>query len=161
MNNVQISNEKLYKEFYPKVYSFVSSRIENNHDREDIVSEIFLKVFSKLETFDESKASLSTWIYTITKNTVINHLKRKKFAFIPFHEYFGVKEDISDKDYLENFLDRLDNALDKLIPIQKDIIILRYYFELSHKEISEKVNLSYASTRKQCSLALAELRRLM
>ena len=65
--------EKIYAEYFEKVTGYIRSHIENIQDREAIASEVFLKVYAKLDSYDERKASLSTWIYTITKNTVIDY----------------------------------------------------------------------------------------
>ena len=65
--------EKIYSEYFEKVAGCIRSHIANEQDREDIASEIFLKIYAKLDSYDERKSSLSTWIYTITKNTVIDY----------------------------------------------------------------------------------------
>ncbi|MCD7867228.1 MAG: sigma-70 family RNA polymerase sigma factor [Clostridiales bacterium] len=62
--------ENLYIEYHPKVQAYIGSRVKNVHDAEDLVSQVFLKVYHNLESFDSRKASVSTWIYKITRNTV-------------------------------------------------------------------------------------------
>ena len=53
--------ERIYEEYQEKVRRYISSRIQNPHDAEDLVSCVFLKVYQKLGDFDETRASLSTW----------------------------------------------------------------------------------------------------
>ena len=65
-----ITPESVYQAFYPKVCAYVRSKIQNPHTAEDLVSAVFLKVVQKLDSFDPVRASLSTWVYTITRNTV-------------------------------------------------------------------------------------------
>lgn len=62
--------EKLYLVFHEKVARYVSSRISNPHTAEDIVSIVFLKVYQSLDQFEPSRASLSTWIFTIAKTSL-------------------------------------------------------------------------------------------
>ena len=65
--------DKIYKEFYPKVYQYLVNRMGSIHDAEDMAQTVFLKVYTKLDTFDKEKSSLSTWIFNITRNTLIDH----------------------------------------------------------------------------------------
>ena len=68
----------IYTQYRDKVFGFVRSKIFNQTEAEDIVQTVFLKVYSNLDKYDETKASLSTWIYTITRNTVYDYLKEKR-----------------------------------------------------------------------------------
>ena len=68
----------IYTQYRDKVFGFVRSKIVNQTEAEDIVQTVFLKVYSNLDKYDETKASLSTWIYTITRNTVYDYLKEKR-----------------------------------------------------------------------------------
>ena len=64
------TKEKIYRDYHSKVCGYIQSRVNSVQDAEDIAADVFLKVYEKLESFDESKASFSTWIYTITRNTL-------------------------------------------------------------------------------------------
>lgn len=96
--------ERVYLEYREKVAVYVGSRVSDVHTAEDLVSCVFLKVYQNLDSFDESRASLSTWIYTITKNTVINHFRLQK----PSYELDegmaspaeGVEEELINRDML-------------------------------------------------------------
>lgn len=155
-----IDKEILYREYHPKVTRYVRSRIHQREDAEDIVSGVFVKVYANLDKYDPNKASISTWVYAITRNTVIDYFNRRKKAELPFDsELSYIKEqDLGNSDEL---LENLNNALSTLPELQQDIIILRYYFGLGHREISEKIGMSYANARKICSLAVAALREIM
>ena len=81
MTNTQ--KEKIYCDYRDRIYGYVLSKINNQQDAEDIAADVFVKIYSKLDTFDKSKASLSTWIYTITRNTLTDYFRtRKIFAEI-------------------------------------------------------------------------------
>ena len=70
--------ELIYTQYCDKVSRFVRSKIHYPNDVEDIVQTVFLKVYSNLDKYDEIKASFSTWIYIITRNTVYDYLKDKR-----------------------------------------------------------------------------------
>lgn len=150
-----MDREAIYREFYPKVMGYVGARLSGRAETEDVTSEVFVKVYASLERYDERRASLSTWIYTITKNTLSNHFAKQKNAPLPLEDYAeGMKtQDMDDE------LETLAEAIDELDSKERDIVILHYYYGLSHKEIAEKMGISYANARKRCSLAVAELRQ--
>jgi len=135
--------QELYRIFYPKVLGYISNRIDNRSEAEDICSDVFVKVYSKIETFDNEKASLSTWIYKITQNTLYDHYRTN-------HVSDELEENMeSSSDFVEDLcneeeLEALAEALKKLPERERDLIILHYYSGNSLKEISEKMNLSYS-----------------
>ena len=155
-----IDKESVYRDFYPKVFSYVRSRISSAEDAEDIAADVFLKVYAGLERYDPERAGLSTWIYAITRNTVIDRFKGQKNKTSSYDDAIGLV-DPQCSSGMDELLERLDDALDKLPQKQRDVIILRYYFGFGHKEIAQKMGMSYVSARKLCSLALAELRKTM
>ena len=70
--------EALYAKFSGKVMGYIRARIRSRADAEDLCADVFEKVQRKLPAFDAAKASVSTWIFTITRNTVIDHYRRSK-----------------------------------------------------------------------------------
>lgn len=137
---------KIYTDFHKKVTRYVTGKIPNPQDAEDLVSCVFMKIFQKLDTFDESKASLSTWIFTITRNTVYDFYgTRKDFSELP--------EDIADDGKIdenllnEEMLEQLADALESLDERSRDLIILHYYSGLSLKEIADRMQMSYPNAK--------------
>ena len=76
--NVFLLKDKVYTEYKEKVMRYMLKKVQNPHDAEDLTSEVFLKVFKSIESFDENKASISTWIYTVARNTVIDYYRTRK-----------------------------------------------------------------------------------
>lgn len=62
--------EQIYLQYHDKVRAYVRGKNQDPHDVEDIVSAVFMKIVQKLDSYDPAKASVSTWVYTITRNTV-------------------------------------------------------------------------------------------
>ena len=120
-----ISPEQVYTEYSDKVMSYIHARIRNKAEAEDLHSEVFEKILRKIDGFDPSKASLNTWIFTITRNTVIDHYRRSR----PGEE---LDENLSDNIELDEdmlnseTLGELAAALHKLPQQLMDIIVLRY-----------------------------------
>ena len=138
--------DRIYTEYSGKVMGYIRARIRSSADAEDIHSEVFEKILRKIEDFDETKASLNTWIFTITRNTVIDHFRRTK----PSEE---LDENLSDNIELDEgllnseTLSELAAALKRLPEQMRDIIVLRYYDGKPLTEIAELMNLSYGAVK--------------
>lgn len=151
---------QLYVEFKDKVTRYVRGKVTNEQDVQDIVSEVFVKVFNGLCGYDESKASLSTWIYTITRNTVTDYFRcAKRFCELPDElcSVDGIEQELINEETLE----RLAKALQKLDERQRDIIVLRYYSEKKLVDIAKILDISYSYAKLLHSSALKALRNFM
>lgn len=103
---------------------------------------------------------MSTWIYTITRNTVIDYFKTNKTVCeLPeILEYTDEGfEDILKKETLEE----LANALERLEQRKRGLIILHYYSGYTLKQTAEKMQMSYANAKIIHAKALGELKKLM
>ena len=107
------ATEDIYLAYHDKVSAYIRGKVDNHHDAEDLVSQVFEKVYSKLHTFDEGKASLSTWIYTITRNTVTDYFRsqRRTLEFADWMDHDDFPEADSDE--------ALDVLADALMTLKK------------------------------------------
>ena len=81
---------ELYEQFMPKVYRYVTFRIRDEHLAQDLTAAVFEKAFAKFDGFNPQKASFSTWIFTIARNTVIDHYR-------VYRKYEEVVSDVETK----------------------------------------------------------------
>ncbi len=149
--------ETLYAQYSGKVMGYIHARVRNRADAEDLCADVFEKIQRKLEGFDPSKASVSTWIFTITRNTVIDHYRRSR----PSEE---LDENLSDDTELDEdllnseSLGELAGALRSLPEEMRDIIVLRYYDGKPLTEIADLMGLSYGAVKLRHQSALNRLR---
>ena len=155
--NILMDREKIYLEFKDKVAAYVAGKGIRGHEAEDIVADVFLKVYKNLDRYDETKASLSTWIYTITKNTVINYYRSHRV----YGELTELAADEAEAMYSSEMLDELADALEHIKPRDRDLIILHYYNGYTLKAIAEMMGMSYINAKVIHSKALAFLREKM
>lgn len=160
MMNERLDKEKLYSDYHLKVSRYVSSRIQNTCDAEDVVSQVFLKVYKSLDGFDSSKASVSTWIYTITRNTVIDFFRtQNNLLQLKAEPSSGDKAD--DRLLRAELLDELADALEKLDERERNIIILHYYSEKTLAVIAELMDISYSYVKILHKNAINKLKKFM
>ena len=151
-----LDKDKIYRNYQGKVYGYILSKVNSPQDAEDITADVFLKVYEKLDTFDETKASLSTWIYTITQNTLTDYFRtRKVFAEIPetIEDDISVEEEVCNAEMLETLAD----ALETLEERERDIIILRFYSGKTLRDISAQMGISYAYVKVLQNNAFAKI----
>ena len=157
----KFSKEQIYREYKDKVFGYIRKHVNSLADAEDLCEDVFVKIFEKIDTYDETKSGLSTWIYSVTGNTVIDFYRTN-------HIHSEIPEDLSDEkstieeDYLnQESLEVLAEALRELPREQMDIIVLRYYKGLTLQEVAEKMSLSYGITKLRHREALGRLQKLL
>lgn len=150
--------EALYIEFAPKVKGYVAGKLQNPQEAEDLVSEVFVKVYERLDSFDPKKASLSTWVYAITRNTVIDYYRTRRQG-AQFPEVLVAEGDMEETLAHADALERLATALEALEERQRDIVILRYYRGMTLKDIAARMQISYAYVKVLHSGALNTLKK--
>ncbi|MFV0573656.1 MAG: RNA polymerase sigma factor [Xanthomarina gelatinilytica] len=138
----------LLDQYWDYVYGFQLKRIENENDAEDITIQTFSKAFDKIALFDE-KYAFKTWLVTISRNIHIDLLRKEKRqpsntisndSEDSYYEILDESPSAEDKLITEQNLAKLLRDIKKLKPHYQEIINLRYFQELSYKEISEELN---------------------
>lgn len=145
--NDQIAFNFLLDTFWNDVYSFQLMRTQNENDAEDITIQTFSKAFDKIDTYDENY-KFKTWLITISKNIHIDLVRKQKKAIQNTSQdnednYLEIIDDSptpEDKIITEQNLAKLLRDIKKLKPNYQEVINLRYFQELSYKEISEELN---------------------
>ena len=72
--------EEIYSKFNKQIMNYVIQKVLQKEIAEELTSDIFMKVYKRLDTFDVNKAQMTTWIYNIAKNTVIDYYRKVKLV---------------------------------------------------------------------------------
>jgi RNA polymerase sigma-70 factor (ECF subfamily) len=141
----QLAFNILLDSFWNSVHRFQLKKYQNDNDAEDITIQTFSKAFDKIKTYDE-KYQFKTWLITISKNIHIDGLRKKNAsvtaAYYKENEIYGIADDNptpEDKIITEQNLAKLLKDIKQLKPKYQEVINLRYFQELSYKEISENI----------------------
>lgn len=150
-----LDKSQLYEDYHMKVLRYIQSKVNDYHLAEDLCSDVFVKVYEKLDTFNEKKASISTWIFTITRNRLIDYYRTRKVTVeIPEDLTYEVDESV-DEDNLK----ALAKGLEKLDERSKKLIISHYYENKSLKEVAEDLGISYIYAKILHKKALLSLKK--
>ena len=143
--------EQIYLQYHDKVRAYVRSKIQDPHDVEDLVSAVFMKIVQKLDSYDSAKASVSTWVYTITRNTVTDYFRTRR-SMVAFEDYM-----VDETELTDDALDSLADALMSLKEKERDLIVLHYYSGHTLKTVAEMMGMSYINAKVIHKKALTSL----
>lgn len=135
----------LLNHYWKDVYHFQLNKCRSEDEAEDITIKSFARAFDKIDTFDD-QYQFKTWLFTISNNLYIDQLRKKKTETISIHKnpqeiHKIVDEDPSPADQLiqEQNLAQLKSYIQQLKPHYQVVINMRYFQELSYKEMAEKI----------------------
>ena len=136
-----------------ELYGFMIKRTENENDAEDLCLQAFSKAFDKIETFN-NEFTFSTWLTSIAKNLHVDMIRKEKTRLRQSTDVEEVGRDVIDEtlgpeDQLirSQNLNKLLQQVKSLKPIYRDVIQLRFFQELSHKEIAIQLGLSLSNVK--------------
>jgi len=153
----------LYDHFFPQVYRYAAFRFEKEM-AEDLVADIFVKVWQKLATYEErAGVPFAAWLFRIARHEVIDAYRSKR-------ETVEVPEDLSDPDVLNHadtqakrgdVLRVVRDAMDRLPKRYRDILLLSYMADLPIGEIARTLKMREGSVRVLKFRALEKLELLL
>lgn len=136
-HNNKIAFEKLYNQYNKLVYRIAFSILKNKQDSEDIVQ----NVFTKLYTIDKSKLpnnNEATWLYSVTKNETLNFL-HKKHSNISLENIYEIEDTNNEINKIID-IDTYNRLISKLDDKEKEIISLKVLGNFSFDEIGNLLN---------------------
>lgn len=156
--------EYLYDHYAGAILGVIARIIKKEELAEEILQDVFLKVWDKIESYDASKGKLFTWMLNIARNQAIDKTRSKEFSK-------GKKT-----GDIDNFVNRIDHEgyveqkveaiglqeLLKVLPDDQRFIIDQHYLKgYTQAEISEEFNLPLGTVKTRMRLAMKELRTLL
>ena len=130
---------------------------------EDLVHDTFVRAYTAIDRY-ENLSSIKTWLFSIAKHLVIDEIRKRKrrrlFSVIGFEK--EIPSTVNVEQYIENKEEvaKLMDAINKLKPNYRLVIILRKVEGCSTKEIAEVLDWSEAKVRKTLSRALQSLKKM-
>tara|TARA_A100001037_G_scaffold303324_1_gene337029 strand:- start:4245 stop:4946 length:702 start_codon:yes stop_codon:yes gene_type:complete len=152
---------ELFDHFAPRMKSFLLGKGSSAEIAEEAVQEAMLNVWRKAGQFDPQKASSSTWIFAIVRNTQIDLLRKANRpepdvndpALVPDPPRSAF-ETVSAAESAN----RIRKCVDMLPPDQQDVLRLAFFEELSHGAIAQKLDIPLGTVKSRVRLALQRIR---
>jgi RNA polymerase sigma factor (sigma-70 family) len=153
-----------YREFAPLVHTLALRSLPDRSSADDVTQEVFIRVWRSRSTFNPQVARLPAWIVGITRNVISDTqsaYSRETRKVIAAAGAYGPEEAAQGPEAAETLADRLilDGELDRLGEPQGSIMKLAFFDDLTHEQISRKLDLPLGTVKSHIRRSLSHLRK--
>ena len=154
----------LYDNYAGALYSIIKQIVTDNAElANDVLQEVFINIYRKIDTYDQTKGRLFTWMLNIARNASIDMLRSKSYQNsqknqeFPDNVYKGTNQ--STQLNVDNI--GLKKVLEKLKPEHRVLMELAYFKGFTHEEIAEMMNIPLGTVKTRIRNALLQLREYL
>jgi RNA polymerase sigma-70 factor (ECF subfamily) len=163
---VEASISTLYDRYSRTVFGVGLNMLGDRSLAEELVQEVFLKVWRSSRTFDPSRGSFSTWLYRVTRSVALDLYRKRAHRVRPvsdgdshlasIRDSSAGPQEVVDKSWLSW---RVSRALEMLDAPHREVIELAYFGGLSQREISERTGVPLGTVKTRTASAYKRLRK--
>ena len=161
----------LYDKYFKQIYKYTLSRVRDEQIAEDITAETFMRALEKIDSYKDKGNPYSSFLYRVAINLIMDYhrdeKKQKEFMSFNWEEVKDGRDEIadqmSDQEQEETELgqmERLKNALENLKEKERNLISLKYFEDLSYKEMAEVLDINVNHVGVQLNRAMNRLSKL-
>lgn len=153
----------IFKAAYPQVRAFSLGLLKNDADADDIAQLVFIKLWTKRAMLAQVR-NFDTYLYTITKNTVLNHIASRKALMIDITDIPNVSTDnVSPLDQIEagDMQLLIDMVVENMPPQRQTVYRMSREEGLSNDQIAETLGLQKKTIENHLNLALGDIRKVL
>ena len=153
--------EVLFRYFAPRIKSYCLRLGADASGAEEITQEAMVSIWRNAGQFDPKKASPSTWIFTIARNLSIDRFRKSRRPQFDPDDPALVPEDQQPPDRLLETVETEENVrtiMQSLSPNERNVLMLAFYENLSHSEISRQLGIPVGTVKSRIRLAFAKIR---
>lgn len=161
--------EKIFQQYKDKVFKTAYLIVGKVQEAEDILQEVFIKVYKSAGTFDPQKGGLGTWLHRITVNQCISQKRKKRAAAYSSEEMEERGHELVDSsgELPEEMLLKKEKVANMWQAVKstdakhRAVLALRYFDGLSYNEIGKALNIPLGTVKSRLNIAVKNLRRQM
>lgn len=156
--------EMLYDKYFDKVYKSTRLITQNDSMAEDACQEAFIAAFNTFGRLKDIK-KFPAWLAAIASNKAIDMIRKNSKIYCS-DKLNNVRQSLSREDPIDLIVDRenklrIINAINKLGLKYREVAILKYYYDLSDKEIGEALGISVSAVKSRLHRAKILLKKLL
>ena len=152
---------KLFDRYGKRLYHFSMGYLKSAQNAEEIVQDVFLKIWTNREELSTQK-SFESYMFTIAKNQILNTIRKSKSeqVYLNYAKLHPAKDILLDDELDFNELEKaFKDAVEQLSPRRKEIYSLSKEQFLSNADIAVKMNISIKTVENQTTSAISEIRK--
>ncbi|OCT12989.1 RNA polymerase subunit sigma-24 [Paenibacillus pectinilyticus] len=160
--------EKLYDRYEQVIYNFAFRIVKDSMAAEEVMQELFMRIWNNAENFDGSHGKLSTWMFAITRNIAIDHLRRRSSRTSQQTRESETLNLIQDKGTLTEDIvelrmigEQVRDALQELSIDQQQVVDMIYYQGLTQQEVADIASIPLGTVKSRVRLAMKQLHQRM
>lgn len=160
----ELALSQLYDATLGKVYGLALRITGKPESAEEVVSDVYLQAFREAARFDAERGVVLAWLMMITRSRALDHLRRRDTAEShPEPHSLHPERHVGENDPLDGLLElesnsRLKTALEKLAPLQRQMLALSFFRDLSHQEIAGQTGMPLGTVKSHIRRALEKLK---
>lgn len=154
----------LYNMYSKSLYSVITNLVREQEEAEDVLQEVFVKIWKNIESYNESKGRFYTWILNIARNTAIDKLRSKSFN----NSQKNLSSDnfvhlLDDSNKLTNRIDTIgiQEFVKKLKPKCIQLIELLFFKGYTQQEASDELEIPLGTVKTQNRNCINDLRNYL
>lgn len=159
--------DALYADCAPDLYRLAYGLLGNREDAEEVVQDALTYAFDHLARYDPQRASLRTWLHTITVSRCRNKRRRRWLPTIQLSQWLGRGQDLPDPPnhrpeaavLAEEKAREVWQAVEKLSPKVREVVVLRYWGDHTVPEIARIVGCPTSTAQSRLRLAHEQMER--
>lgn len=157
----ELAFKELVNSYSERLYWHVRRLLCSHEDTDDLLQDIFVKIWSSLSTF-RGESQLYTWLYRIATNESLNFLQKQKIrAALQFESMTSKIEERIDEDTLldgDQLQRDLMKAIQRLPSKQRTVFIMRWFDDLSYEDISDILGTSVGALKASYHFASEKIK---
>lgn len=139
--------EKIWKEYQKKLYQFIQKRVQNHTIAEDLLQDVFLKIFNKVETL-QNEQKLQSWLYQITRNTLLDYF-RSHSKEENYENILEVQSHETEETAQQEIAECLKPMIEQLPEPYKKALIRSDFENIPQKEMAQEEGLSLSGMKSR------------
>ena len=153
---------QLYEEHFDKIYRYVTLKIGNATEAEDMTQQVFLNALQSISSFKWKGIPFSAWLFRIAHNQVVDYFRSKKRTAVPLDESLASNNN-NPQVVVEQKLDieQLLSATKQLTEAQREVISLRFTSELSIAQAAKAMGKSQGAVKALQHSGVVALRKIL
>lgn len=150
----------IFNEYHPRVFNYLYYRTLDRALADDLTSDVMVSIVRKFDTFDRKRGNLDAWVFRIARNVLFSHF-RKQRTVVDIDNIAEGTFATEDDDAFDDKGAMVHGLLEVLTPEERELVFLKFWEELSNKEIAERLDMNPSTVSTQLWRANEKMRKAM